>query len=252
MAEPEIHRLLVWAMFGLAVAAFLYVIWRPAPYGRHYKGFGWGPTISSKVGWIGMECPAVFLFLVVYLQGAEAWNTVPLVFLAMWQIHYVNRTLVYPFRIRTGRRMPLLAAGAGFFFNVLNAYVNARFVSHLGEYGVSWLSEPCFLIGFVVFAGGMLLNVHSDNMLLSLRKQGRTGYAIPDRGAFRYVSCPNYLGETLEWTGWAIATWSLGGLAFCVFTIANLVPRAFSNHRWYRDQFPDYPPGRRALIPGVF
>ena len=94
--------------------------------------------------------------------------------------------------------------------------------------------------------------MHSDNILLSLRKQGRTGYAIPDCGAFRYVSCPNYLGEILEWTGWAIATWSLGGLAFCVFTIANLVPRAFSNHRWYRDQFPDYPPGRRALIPGVF
>ena len=156
MAEPEIHRLLVWAMFGLAVAAFLYVIWRPAPYGRHFKGFGWGPTISSKVGWIGMECPAVFLFLVVYLQGAEAWNTVPLVFLAMWQVHYVNRTLVYPFRIRTGRRIPLLAAGAGFFFNVLNAYVNARFVSHLGDYSDSWLSQPCFLDRSGGFCGGYI------------------------------------------------------------------------------------------------
>ena len=116
-----------------------------------------------------MECPAVFLFLVVYLQGAEAWNTVPLVFLAMWQIHYVNRTLVYPFRIRTGRRFVVFAGGMpctarrdtrergeilGDCFNVLNAYVNARFVSHfIGEYGaecsvVAFMlygpSEPCY------------------------------------------------------------------------------------------------------------
>lgn len=252
MSEPEIHRLMVWALFGLAAAAFLFVLWRPAPYGRHYTGTGWGPTVSGRMGWIGMECPAVFLFLFVYLQGSMALSTVPLAFLAIWQIHYINRTLIYPFRIRTGQRMPLVTAGSGFFFNVLNAYVNARFVSHLGEYGVSWLSQPCFLIGLVVFAGGMLLNVHSDHVLLSLRKRGRTGYAIPDRGAFRYVSCPNYLGEILEWTGWAIATWSLAGLAFCVFTIANLVPRAHSNHRWYRERFPDYPPGRWALIPGVY
>ena len=252
MSEPGIYTLLVWTLFGLSATAFLYLLWRPAPYGRHFKGFGWGPTVSSKVGWIAMESPAVFLFLFVYLQGSMAWNMVPLVFLAIWQVHYINRTLIYPFRIRTGRRMPLVAAGSGFFFNILNAYVNARFVSHLGEYDDAWLPEPCFLIGLAVFAVGMLLNVHSDNILLSLRKQGRAGYAIPGRGAFRYVSCPNYLGEILEWTGWAIATWSLGGLAFCVFTVANLVPRAYINHRWYREHFPDYPPDRRALIPGVF
>ncbi len=252
MSEPGIYPQLVWTLFGLAAAAFLYLLWRPAPYGRHFKGFGWGPTVSSKVGWIAMESPAVFLFLFVYLQGSMAWNMVPLVFLAIWQIHYINRTLIYPFRIRTKQRMPLVAAGSGFFFNVLNAYVNARFVSHLGEYDNAWLSEPCFLIGLAVFAGGMFLNMHSDNILQSLRKQGRTGYAIPDRGAFRYVSCPNYLGEILEWTGWAIATWSLGGLAFCVFTFANLVPRALSNHRWYQERFHEYPSERRALIPGVF
>ena len=195
MPESGFYRLLVWTLFGLAAAAFLYLLWRPAPYGRHFMGFGWGPTVSSKVGWIAMESPAVFLFLFVYLQGTNARSLVPLVFLAIWQVHYINRTLIYPFRIRSDRRMPLVAAGSGFFFNVLNAYVNARFVSHLGEYGESWLTEPRFLIGLAVFAGGMFLNKRSDNILLSLRKQGKAGYVIPDRGAFRYISCPNYLGD---------------------------------------------------------
>lgn len=252
MTEPDIYRLLVWAIFGLAVATFLCLLWRPAPYGRHYQGSGWGPTVSGRAGWVGMESPAVFFFLFVYLQGSFRGGLVSLVFLAMWQIHYVNRTLIYPFRIRSGRRMPLVVAGSGFFFNVLNAYVNARFVSHLVDYGVSWLIKPYFLIGVALFVGGILLNQHSDTILLCLRKQGKTGYVVPDRGAFRYVSCPNYLGEILEWTGWAIATWSLAGLAFCVYTVANLVPRARSNHRWYLERFPDYPSNRRALIPGVF
>ena len=252
MTEPDIYRLLVWVIFGLAGVTFLYLLRKPAPYGRHYSGSGWGPAVSSRAGWIGMESPAVFFFLFVYLEGSLRGSLLSLVFLAMWQGHYLNRTLIYPFRMRTGRRMPLVVAGSGFFFNLLNAYVNARFVSHLGEYPVSWLTNPCFLIGAAVFAGGIVLNVHSDGILRGLRKQGGAGYVVPDRGAFRYVSSPNYLGEILEWTGWAIATWSPGGLAFCVYTIANLVPRARSNHRWYQERFTDYPPSRRALIPGVF
>lgn len=97
---------------------------------------------------------------------------------------------------------------------------------------------------------GFALNLHSDNTLLKLRKPGETGYSIPQGGGFRYVSCPNYLGEVMEWAGWALATWSLAGLAFFVFTAANLVPRALSHHRWYRERFEDYPPGRRAIIRG--
>ena len=98
----------------------------------------------------------------------------------------------------------------------------------------------------------MILNVHSDNILLRLRKDETTQYGVPHGGAFRYVSCPNYLGEILEWTGWAIATWSLTGLSFAVFTFANLAPRAISHHQWYRKKFPNYPPNRRALIPGIW
>ena len=67
--------------------------------------------------------------------------------------------------------------------------------------------------------------------------------------AFEWVSCPNYLGEMTEWAGWALATWSLPGLAFAAYTAANLAPRALAHHDWYRERFPDYPPRRRALIP---
>ena len=252
MTEAGFYRLLVRAMFGAAAASFVYLLRRPAPYGRHYGGSGWGRTVSSRVGWILMESPAVFFFGFVYFQGEAAWSLVPLVFLAMWQIHYVNRTLIYPFRIRSERRMPLYVAGSGFFFNVLNGYLNGRFVSHLGHYESSWLADPRFVFGVALFVLGMSVNMHADQILFSLRNSSTTRYVVPKGGAYRYVSCPNYLGEILEWTGWAIATWSAAGLAFAVFTFGNLAPRARSNHRWYREKFADYPTNRRALIPGVF
>lgn len=44
-------------------------------------------------------------------------------------------------------------------------------------------------------------------------------------------------------------TWSISGLAFFIYTVANLGPRAFANHRWYQETFEDYPKERRALIP---
>ena len=252
MTELDFHRALVWAMLGVAAVTFWYLFRRTAPYGRHYAGSGWGPDISSKVGWVVMEWPAVLFFLSVYLQGEAAMEVVPLVFLTMWQVHYVNRTFIYPLRTRSSAYTPLFVVITGLAFNLVNAYVNARFISELGEYAVSWLSDPRFVIGASVFVFGMLLNLHSDNILLRLRKGRTTKYGVPYGGAFRYVSCPNYLGEILEWIGWAIATWSLAGLSFAVFTFANLAPRAVSNHRWYRERFPDYPPKRRALIPGVW
>ena len=78
------------------------------------------------------------------------------------------------------------------------------------------------------------------------------GYRVPQGGLYRWISCPNYLGEIVQWAGWALATWSLPGLAFAVWTAANLVPRARANQQWYRQRDPDSPPERRALIPWVW
>ena len=61
-----------------------------------------------------------------------------------------------------------------------------------------------------------------------------------------------HLGEIIIWTGWAIATWSLPGLAFALWTAANLIPRAQANHRWYQNHFPDYPAKRKTLFPGLW
>ena len=76
-------------------------------------------------------------------------------------------------------------------------------------------------------------------------------YRIPTGGLFRYVTNPSYFTEIMSFAGFAIATWSLPGLAFALYTAANVGPRALANHRWYRETFPNYPRHRRALVPFV-
>ena len=96
-----------------------------------------------------------------------------------------------------------------------------------------------------------MVNIKSDKILRDLRKPGETGYKVPRGFLYKYVSCPNYLGELMEWFGWALMTWSLPGLAFALYTLANLGPRALANHRWYKDKFADYPTERKALLPFI-
>jgi 3-oxo-5-alpha-steroid 4-dehydrogenase 1 len=249
MTELQIHGWLVALIFVLAAQTFVILLWVNAPYGRFVRP-GWGPTISTRSAWIVMESPAVVLFAAIYLAGDHALDIAPLVLFALWQFHYVVRTFIFPFRIReTGKRTPIMIVAMAILFNVLNAYINARWISHFGNYEVSWLLSTPFVAGVLCFAAGWLINQHADVTLFRLRAPGEFNYGIPRGGLYRWISCPNYFGEMLMWAGWAIATWSLAGVSFAVFSAANLLPRAIAIHRWYLNEFDDYPPSRKAVFP---
>lgn len=108
-----------------------------------------------------------------------------------------------------------------------------------------------FIIGVLVFTGGVFFNWRSDQILLNLRKGGEKGYSIPQGGLFKWISCPNFLGEILEWTGFAMMTWSPAALVFALWTLFNLVPRALDHHRWYKSTFREYPAERKAIVPWI-
>jgi 3-oxo-5-alpha-steroid 4-dehydrogenase 1 len=106
-----------------------------------------------------------------------------------------------------------------------------------------------FALGIVLFLFGFCLNQHADATLRGLRKPGEHGYRIPHGGAFDYVSAPHFLGEIIEWLGYAVAVNRTSAYAFLLFTMSNLIPRSLSHHRWYNDNFKDYPKNRKAIIP---
>jgi steroid 5-alpha reductase family enzyme len=214
----------------------------------------WGPSINSRLGWVIMEAPAALVFAICFVFGVNA-RTVPiLVFLALWEAHYIHRAFIYPFTTRgDAKRMTLTVVIMGLFFNTVNAYLNGRYIFTFSSgYSNSWLLDTRFVVGVLLFVLGFIMNRQADNTLRQLRQPGESGYKIPYGDFYRWISCPNYFGEILIWVGWAVATWSLAGLAFAAWTAANLAPRARSNHAWYRKQFADYPASRKALIPKLW
>ncbi len=253
MNEHQVYDIMLIAVFVMAAVVFAVLFFISAPYGRHTRQ-GWGPKINSRLGWVIMESPAVIVFALCFAVGGRTTSMIPIAFFALWQIHYVHRTYIFPFRMRWSKKhMTLFVMSLGFTFNAVNAYLNGRYINTIGPgYSSDWMADPRFIIGLLLFFTGIAINLHSDGVLRRLRALGETGYKIPHGGLFERVSCANYFGEIIEWCGWAIATWSLPGLAFAVWTAANLVPRARAHHKWYPSQFPDYPPQRRALIPFMF
>ncbi len=250
ITEQSVYTFLILLDFALAGVVFIALFFISAPYGRHIRK-GWGLAIPSYLGWLIMESPAALLFALYFLLGSSPKTLVLIAFFLMWEAHYIHRAFIYPFSLSDGKKkMPLLVTFMAIFFNVANTYINGRYLFTLsGGYPNSWLVDPRFVLGFTLFVAGYIINRWADHTLGSLRKPGETGYLVPNGGLYRWISCPNYLGEMIEWAGWALATWSLPGLAFAVWTIANLAPRARTHHAWYRQQFPDYPTQRKALIP---
>lgn len=228
-----------------------------AAYGRHdsqHKAWFWGPGIPTRWAWVVMEAPSSLGFAAIFFMGEQALTLAPLILFAMWQAHYFQRSFIYPFirKVRPGDSTPLLVPLLAFITNFGVSFLNAAILSWtvLGHaYTLAWLVDPRFVIGVVVFAAGYYINRKADAMLAALRKPGETGYKIPRGWLYERISCPNYLGEFLVWTGWAIATWSAGGAVFLLWTLANLLPRALTNHRWYLRKFPDYPEQRKAVFP---
>jgi 3-oxo-5-alpha-steroid 4-dehydrogenase 1 len=255
LSELRFFHWLIVGWFVLAAIVFLSLLFFAAPYGRYVRR-GWGLTINNRLGWVIMESAAPLAFAVCFFIRANAITATTLVFLGLWEAHYLHRAFIYPFSLRH-RSLPLVIVGFGLLFNMVNGYLNGRYIftfsgTFSDGYSNQWLGDPRFIIGVSLFVIGFVINRQADNTLRNLAKTSDSGYKIPYGGLYRWISCPNYFGEILIWTGWAVATWSLPGLAFAVWTAANLVPRARSHHAWYRQNFPDYPPRRRALLPGLW
>jgi 3-oxo-5-alpha-steroid 4-dehydrogenase 1 len=187
-----------------------------------------------------MESPVFFAMLVFWLCSPRRFDAVPLIFLCLFQLHYFNRSFIYPMLLKGRSKMPLGIIVMGVVFNLLNAAMQGLWIFYLapeGRYSIDWLTTPQFIIGVVVFFAGMVINMHSDHIIRHLRKPGDTGHYLPKGGMFRYVSSANYFGEILEWTGFAILTWSAAGAVFAIWTFANLVPRADAIYQRYAEMF---------------
>lgn len=242
-----------WACLGL-VSSIAISFSRQLPISNRYENTALNVlgVVDKKLGWIVMETPILLVVLYFYLAGSLPLNA-SVVIVGAFVIHYIHRALIFPHRIKVeGKKMPVSMVLVTMIFYIVNGYLVGHYFGSLKSYDWSWLADPRFIIGVVLFIGGFIINVLSDNILINLRKPGETGYKIPHGGLFRYISCPNFFGEIIEWIGFALMCWSLPGIVYSAWVAMTLFFTGLQTHRWYLEKFKEeYPSRRRAVIPGV-
>ena len=223
----------------IAVIVFIALYFVTAGYGVFYNK-KWGPSIPNKIGWVLMESPVFIAMILLCVFSERSTNVVCLIFLILFEIHYFQRSFIFPFLIRGKSVMPLSVILMGVVFNTLNALMQGGWIFYVSPenmYEISWLTTPQFIIGTLIFFVGMIINIHSDYIIRHLRKPGDTKHYLPKKGMFKYVTSANYFGEFVEWCGFAILTWSLAGAVFALWTFANLAPRAAKIYDNYKKEF---------------
>ena len=242
MLDPNVSALVIFAAAALVLPLLFFV---PAPYGRHARA-GWGPMLPAKVAWVAMEAVSLVAFLGAWMWNPSRFEWQVALLAGLYLVHYAWRSFGFPLVMRgPGKPHSVLTVLIAVVFNVLNGWGNGAALAPSGPTLPFWL-------GVAVMLAGAAINQHADAVLRGLRGEGESGYKVPHGGLYRWVSAPNYLGEIVEWLGFAIAAGTLPAWAFFAFTVANLAPRAWSHHRWYRKTFPEYPAQRRALVPYLF
>ena len=250
MISQELFSSLIYVWIGIGIATFVLLLKVTAPYGRHSSSH-WGPMINNKLGWFIMELPALLIPAFFVLRSGDLRNILVSTASFLWISHYFHRVVIFPLRIHTGnKKMPFVIVVTAIFFNLINGFINGYWLAFLApEFSFSWPVTVRIIFGVIIFISGFAINQYHDKILIGLRKNSINGYQIPYGGLFKYVSCPNFFGEIIEWCGFALIVWSLPGLAFFVWTFVNLVPRALDHHKWYKGHFKEYPEKRKAVFP---
>lgn len=251
----EIYNWFLLAMAITAVFVFVALQFFEAGYGYLFDR-RYGPPVPNKVGWVLMESPVFIMMLILWAASDRMWDIVPLTLFTIFQLHYFQRSFIFPLLMRGNSKMPLGIVAMGMLFNTLNALMQGGWIFYIApaNYYANWFSQPWIYIGVILFFAGMVINWHSDYIIRHLRKPGDTRHYIPKGGMFRYVSSANYFGELLEWSGFAIASLSWAGLVFVWWTFANLAPRSASLYRRYEKEFGEEFTSlkRKRIIPFIY
>jgi len=178
--------------------------------------------------------------------------------MAMLLLHFVKRELETLFVHRfSNATMP--------FFNV---YKNSLHYWALGGLNIAyWIYSPnaaaakslddpktalCVYIGLALYSFGELANLNAHMVLSSLRRPGGTERGIPKGFGFSWVTCPNYLFETIAWIGICLVTRSFGTLLFTIIGTGQMIPWANQKEKRYRTDFGDkYKAKKYPILPGL-
>lgn len=105
-------------------------------------------------------------------------------------------------------------------------------------------------IGLALFVVGELGNLNAHLTLRGLRSSGGAERGIPQGFGFDWVTCPNYMFETIAWIGISMVSWSLSTVFFAVVAVGQMGVWAKKKEGRYRNDFGGkYAKKRYGMLP---
>lgn len=225
-----------------------------------------GPQIGWSTVFLCEYAGPLLCYMISYLRPSILYGSSPAnaryhyvvnIAAACWTFHYLKRILETLFVHRFSHAtMPLtnLFKNCSYYWGF--AFYVGYFVNHP-------LYTPPLLRDVQIYAGlaGFLLselgNFSIHIALRNLRPPGTNERKIPKPTGnpftwlFNLVSCPNYTYEIMAWISFSIMTQALPALLFTAAGGGQMVIWALGKHRNYKKEFPNYPRGRKSIIPFV-
>ncbi|KAJ0182497.1 hypothetical protein K1T71_001866 [Dendrolimus kikuchii] len=221
-----------------------------------------GPQISWKNVFLAEYAGPLLVYLWAYqrpwiLYGAQDSTpaSVATVAAICWSVHYAKRLLetLFVHRFSHGT-MPL----KNLFRNCAYYWLFTLYVAyHINHPLYTAPCTTCFYVGLVGFILCELGNLSIHILLKNLRPPGTKvrRVPVPDGNPFsllfNFVSCPNYTYEFGSWLFFTIMTKCAPAGLFAAAGFYQMAVWAIGKHRNYKKEFPEYPKGRKAILPFI-
>ena len=153
MSEEGFH-LFLGVMCVIALFVFIALYFVKAGYGM-FRTASWGYSISNKVAWVLMEAPVFIVMFWLWGRSGAGFAVPVYLFFLLFQLHYFQRSFIFPFLLKGKSRMPVTIMMMGIVFNVLNGMMQAGGLFYFRRDVFRWLGlfaeDSCVVGASVVF-----------------------------------------------------------------------------------------------------
>lgn len=194
----------------------------------------------------------IFYFFptIIYGESAPPKNSSQRIAFALAICHYLKREIETCFVHRFSNatmpiiRLPINCFHYWFLFGVSVGY----FIFHPKYTPPSFSNITLYSVS-ILMCIFEFLNFSSHLVLRKLRDRGTKKRGIPYGSGFDYVSCANYLWETLAWICFSIIANCATCWLYTFVAFIQMAQWALKKHRNYHREFKFYPKERKAIIP---
>jgi hypothetical protein len=158
-----------------------------------------------------------------------------LVAVALWCAHYANRAVWYPLtRHMSHTTMPVVASAVA--FNLVNGTLMGRELARRTCEPFTAANVPGLCV--MLLGAGDQRQRRRGSPQAASRERGwrrqreergrgisKSTHKVPTGGLFDVVTAPHYLGECVEWSGFAAMTEHVRGMGVCVLDLRQLIPK---------------------------